>query len=248
MATQLLIYETAVPVSSSRFGKHSIEIGSDYNFSKNLTSVPLMAVEFPQAAGEYPIVFAGEGDTVMPATLLGIREKENLYLDDKGAWEAKYLPAFIRRYPFVFSSNDDGKTFTLCIDEDFAGLNNEDRGQRLFDEEGKPSEYTDKVLKFLQDFQLHFQRTQAFCKRLHELDVLEPAHAQIKMVSGNRTTVTGFQVINRDKLKKLPAETLAGLAKSDELELIYLHLSSMRNFAALNERLGERLGAETQVA
>jgi hypothetical protein len=44
--------------------------------------------------------------------------------------------------------------------------------------------------------------------------------------------------INRDKLKALPGDKLAELAKTDELELLYLHLQSMRNFAAMIERLG----------
>jgi hypothetical protein len=30
-----------------------------YGFSAEVNSVPLMTVEFPQAAAEYPVVFAG---------------------------------------------------------------------------------------------------------------------------------------------------------------------------------------------
>jgi hypothetical protein len=44
--------------------------------------------------------------------------------------------------------------------------------------------------------------------------------------------------VNRDRLKALPPETLAEMAKADELELIYLHLHSLRNFDALRGRLG----------
>jgi hypothetical protein len=40
-----------------------------------------------------------------------------------GGWQAKYIPAFLRRYPFVFSSNDDGNNFVLRIDEGFPGFN-----------------------------------------------------------------------------------------------------------------------------
>ncbi len=45
--------------------------------------------------------------------------------------------------------------------------------------------------------------------------------------------------VNRDKLKALPGETLAELAKTDELELIYLHLHSLRNFEHLRVRLDQ---------
>jgi hypothetical protein len=40
---------------------------------------------------------------MMPVVLLGMRDKENLYVNESNQWEAKYIPAFIRRYPFVFS-------------------------------------------------------------------------------------------------------------------------------------------------
>ena len=128
MARQLLIYESAVPVSRANHHDLSAEVGGDFSFSRAVNSVPLMAVEFPVAAPEYAIVFAGNDTAIMPAVILGLRDNENLYLNGKGGWGARYIPAFIRRYPFVFSSPDEGKNFTLCIDERFPGFNREGRG------------------------------------------------------------------------------------------------------------------------
>ena len=45
--------------------------------------------------------------------------------------------------------------------------------------------------------------------------------------------------VNRAKLKAVSGDKLAELAKTDELELIYLHLQSMRNFTALKDRLAK---------
>lgn len=237
MSSQLLIYERAVPLTAARHGKWSAEVGADYNFSRTVNSVPLMAVEFPHAAADYAIVFAGAGDAVIPAVILGMRADENIYLGEQGTWKAKYVPAFLRRYPFVFSSSADGKTFTLCIDEAFQGFNQQGRGARLFDDAGKPTPYVSNVLKFLEQYQVEFRRTQAFCARLKALELLEPMRAQATTKSGERFALTGFMAVNRDKLKALPADKLAELAKTDELELLYLHLHSMRNFAAMGERL-----------
>jgi hypothetical protein len=241
VSTQLLIYEQAVPVSQARHGNWYVEVGTDYGFSRSVNSVPLMAVEFASAASEYAIVFAGTGDTVMPAVILGMRGDENLYLTKEGGWQAKYIPAFVRRYPFVFSSPDEGKTFTLCIDEKFQGFNQEGKGQKLFSEERKPTPYVENVLKFLQQYQLEFRRTQAFCKKLKDLNLLEPMQAQINFDSGEKMFLTGFSAVDRARLKTLSATVLAELAQSDELELIYTHLLSMRNFAGMRERL---LGAQ----
>lgn len=245
MTTKLLIYETAVPVSKTKHAGMSVEVGMDYGFSRNVNAVPLMAVEFPSAGAEYAMVFAGDEKEVMPAAILGVREQENLYLKKEGGWRARYIPAFVRRYPFVFSSPDDGKTFTLCIDEAFRGLNKEGRGERLFDGEGKPSAYVDNVLKFLQQYQLEFRRTQAFCRKLRELNLLEPMRAQMTLDSGERMALTGFMAVDRARLKTLTAERLAELAKTDELELIYTHLQSLRNFAAMREHVaGTHTGGE----
>lgn len=247
MTTQLLIYETVVPVSSGRHAKCSVEAGQGFAFTRKVNSVPLMAVEFPEATPEYAVVFATSGDEVVPVVILGARQSENLYLGEDDAWQATYVPAFIRRYPFVFSASADGKTFTLCVDEAFQGLNYMGRGQALFTEDGKHTPYVDNVLKFLQEYRSQFVRTQAFCKKLKELDLLEPMQAQFTLGSGEKMSLAGFQAVDRKRLKALPAETLQQMAANDELELIYLHLQSMRNFNGLKERLtesGEGKGAE----
>jgi hypothetical protein len=239
MTTQQLIYENAVPVTRERHGACSVEAGSNFGFARHINSLPLMAVEFQPAAAEYGIVFAGEGEALMPALILGLRAHENLFVTPDGRWDGRYVPAFARRYPFIFASSPDGATFTLCIDEAFEGFNREGRGQALFDAEGAPSVYTQGVLQFLQEYQSQFLRTQAFCRKLGELGLLDPMQAQITSPGGERMSLGGFQVVNRDRLKSLPPPALADLARSDELELAYLHLQSLRNLGTMLARLND---------
>jgi hypothetical protein len=245
MPRQLLIYDTVVPLSSARHGDCYVETGGTYEFTGKVNSVPLMAVEFPSAAAEYAIVFAGSEANLTPAVILGVRGTENLYVKQTSAWDAKYIPAFVRRYPFVFSASPDGQRLTLCIDEEFSGFNREGRGQRLFADDGRPTNYVDNVLKFLQEFQAQFLRTQTFCRKVQELDLLEPMQAQVDLASGERLALGGFKAVSRQKLKALPGEKLARLAQTDELELLYLHLYSMRNFSSLRDRLAVVEGGKT---
>ncbi|MBR0897681.1 SapC family protein [Bradyrhizobium tropiciagri] len=237
MTTQLLIYETVVPLSAARHHGCAIETKRNYEFSGKTNSVPLMAVEFPHAVSEYAIVFAGNKESIMPAVILGVREGENLFLSRDAKWDAKYVPAFVRRYPFVFSTSADGDRLILCIDEAYSGFNREARGQELFDADHKPTQYVQNVLTFLQEYQAQFNRTVAFCKKVLELDLLEPMQAQVETTAGEKLSLAGFMAVNREKLKALSGEKLAELAKSDALELLYLHLQSMRNFQALPSRL-----------
>jgi len=217
-------------------------------FCRRLNAIAVSAAEFVAAAHDYPLVFMtlDGGASFAPAAVTGLDADSNLFVDANGdCWQAKYLPAFVRRYPFVFSSSADGNTFTLCIDESYPGVNREGRGERLFDEHSKPTPYVENVLKFLEQYQIEFRRTQAFCGKLLALGLLEPMRAQANLATGERFALTGFMAVNRERLKALSAEALADLAKTDALELLYLHLHSMRNFSGMMDRLGARRSAET---
>jgi hypothetical protein len=237
MSKQLLIYETAVPVTPARHGRHSVEAGRSYAFSAGVNAVPLMAVEILRAATEYAVVFTEMGNGFMPSVVLGVKGDQNLYLGPDGQWDAKYIPAFIRRYPFVFAASADNKTLTLCVDEGYPGLNTDGRGERLFDDDAKPTPYVNRVLEFLKEYQAHFLRTQALGRRLKELDLLEPMTARVTTPDGGNLSLTGFMAVSRTKLRELASEQLASLARTDELELLYLHLYSMRNFNQVKDRL-----------
>lgn len=247
MATQLLFYSNAVPVSQQKHGDTSLKAGDSYAFAKEVNSVPLTAVEFSAAAAHYPIVFAGNDDVVMPSVILGVRENENLYVDDDGHWTEGYVPAFVRRYPFVFSTDDSGKQFILHIDESFEGVNTAGKGERLFDSDGEQTQYLKNVLNFLQEYQAHFRRTQVFCERLKTLGLLQPMQAQFNLADGEKRSLSGFQVIDREKFKKLDGDTVAQMFANDELECAYLHLHSMRHFNNMVGRMAAPV-AEVEAA
>ena len=59
----------------------------------------------------------------------------------------------------------------------------------------------------------------------------------LTLASGEKMQLTGFMVVNRQRLKALTGETMVELAQTDELELLFLHLQSMRHFTALKDRL-----------
>jgi hypothetical protein len=233
--TQLLFYDKVVPVSPQLHRDLSIE-RIDFGFAAKVNAVPLTAIEMPFAAREYTIVFAGNEEAVAPVVVLGVADSQNLYLDENQAWKADYIPAFVRRYPFVFSQGQDSPQFTLCIDEGWSGCNRQGRGQRLFDDQGQQTPYLQNMLKFLSDYQGQFVRTQAYCKKLKELNLLEPMQAQIVMPDGQKRTLGGFLGASRARIKTLDAENLAELAKTDELELTYLQMASLNNLGSVVNR------------
>ena len=61
--------------------------------------------------------------------------------------------------------------------------------------------------------------------------------AQVTTPKGEKLSLGGFMAVPRKKLRELKGEALEALAKTDELELLYLHLYSMRNFIDVKDRL-----------
>ncbi|KEF41008.1 MAG: hypothetical protein ER33_13960 [Cyanobium sp. CACIAM 14] len=233
MTKQLLFYENAVPVNSERHRSWCLEQQGDYAYTSQSNVVPLTAVEFPFAAMEYSIVFVGTEEAPTPVVLLGVKPEENLYLEDGHRWKARYIPAFVRRYPFVFSQGAEANSYTLCIDESYGGWNQQGRGQALFDGEGKGSEFLEGMMKFVTDYQREIARTSAFCERLKQLDLLDAMSARFKLPNGEDAEVKGFMAVSREKLIQLPGDTLVELAGNGMLELIYAQLLSMRHFGEL---------------
>lgn len=242
MPTQMLIYERATPITVSRHKDTSVKSGTDFSFASKINAMPLMATEFASAAKDYAVVFAGTEDRVMPSIILGARNEENLFVAEDGSWDGAYRPAFLRQYPFVFAGQSGSDTLTLCLDEEYGGVNTDGRGERLFDADGNRTAYLNTMLDFSQKYQGHFRRTEQFCARLQELGLLEPMQATFQMGDGTKVQLGGFFAINREKLKGLDGDTFKSLAQTDELELIYIHLQSMQNLDRLIARLQTKLG------
>ena len=78
---------------------------------------------------------------------------------------------------------------------------------------------------------MHFERTRAFGRKLKELHLLEPVRAQVTSAQGERLSVGGFMAVSRATLRALSGDALQTLAKTYELELLYLHLYSNDTFA-----------------
>jgi hypothetical protein len=244
MTKQMLIYESVVPVSAQRHADVSVDATRDYGFSADVTAVPLMTVEFMAAAAEYAIVFTEVGEDVLPAVVLGARGGHNVYVASDSSWSARYIPAFIRRYPFVFATTPDGKSLAMCIDESHPGVNREGRGERLFTHDGKPTAYARQVSQFLQVYQGQFERTRRFGRKVRDLGLLEPFGSEMTSAKGTKVKIRGMLSASRKKLRELDAEAHLDLARSDELELLYLQMFSLRNFVTVKDKLVDRLKQE----
>jgi hypothetical protein len=236
VSKQLMIYDDIQPLSE-KHANWSVSV-DDHEFISHLNSVPLLATEISLAAAEFPIIFsptATEGE-YLPLAVMGLKDGQNLLLNEKNVLTARYVPAFIRRYPFVLGGSQDSEMMALCIDEASKCLVQDgSKGARLFKEDGSHSEFLTDVVEFLKDYQFRAEMTRSFTKKLHELDLLEPMSANISFKSKEDINLNlgGFFVVKREKLKTLSDADALDLFKKDGLELIYAHIQSLSNFNRL---------------
>ena len=226
-------YKKVVPLNSEQHAGLHIDAMSGYAFTRDATAVLLTTVEFSRASREYPIVFLEDGKNVNPVALLGLPGSKNQYVGEDGKWDASYIPAYVRRYPFIPGSGVADKELVLCFDEDAPNINTE-HGTPLFNE-GERSPFLKRCVHMIDDYQTQVERTAEFSKRLKKLKILVPMKADIKM-DGVTSSLTGFLVVDTPRLKALRPKQLSELVKIDDMVLIYAHLSSIENFNRLTPK------------
>lgn len=227
----VLFYSTPEPLNREQHAKLAlVHQASPYRFALKGTAVPLTVTEFAPAALSYPIIFAGE-DRV-PLAVLGVNNEENLFVDADGGFDYRaYIPAYIRRYPFVLANDDSQDRMIVCIDRGSDLLS--DAGETpLFDAKGEPTEYTQNCIKFCDDYEGERRRTESFVQLLKDNDLFElkkatftPADAN--GVPGQPQTVAEYFGVSEEKLNALPAEKTKELQTSGALAQIYAHLVSL---------------------
>ncbi|MGZ3238658.1 MAG: SapC family protein, partial [Burkholderiaceae bacterium] len=157
-----------------------------------------------------------------------------------GKWDAAYIPAFVRRYPFVLQGNDDSEEFVVMIDEEASGFGAED-GERLFADDGKETALLNETLQLLNQYRAHSQQSSALVKHLRKFDLLIPRVVNAVTHQGATFTMNGFSVVDEQRLMALNDTNLLELARNGSLAIIYAHLISLANIQKLLGRLERKL-------
>ncbi len=237
--SDLVYYEKPVLLDRDRHRGRRVRAGNSFAFARKANSLYLAGVEFNEACKEYAIVFTrAGGGKVVPVVMLGLRSRENLFVDAQERWDARYVPAFVRRYPFVLAELP-GQSLAVCIDEAYAGLS-ESEGEALFDAQGQDTPFLRNALEFLAQYQREYLRTEAFCRRLDQAGLLTAMDARADLVDGRSVTVNGLLVVDEKKLLALPDATALAMFRSGELHLVSMHLASLSNMQGLVDRLALR--------
>jgi hypothetical protein len=240
--TILNFYEKPVVLDRTKHRNLRLKTSpTGYTFAAGTIAIPLAIIEFPQALLDYPIVFAvGDKGPGAPVVLVGIREKENLFVDASGKWLGSYVPAFVRRYPFVLNVDPDTKDPLVLVDEAFDGLS-QTEGERLFNDDGSETDMTKSMLSFLGDFKMQGEYSNQFMERLKKYNLLESQAVVVNRGDEQKITLDGFHIVNEKRLNELDDAAVLDLVRSGDMARIHTHLLSLNNIQRVVQRLSEKL-------
>ena len=225
-----LFYNDLMPLNSRDHANFKAKPVDSPQFLKGVHAIPVTVDEFVEAQRDLPIIFTSGADP-LPIALMGLNEGVNTYVDDDGKiFERVYVPAYIRRYPFMLAKlQPDAEELSLCFDPTWPGLGEFSDGDPMFDVDGQPSQNTKQILEFCESFEQAGQRTKAFMEELKNHDLL--MEGEIAITISERPdqpfTYRGFQMVNREKLAETPAAQLEIWNKTGFLLLLHAHLFSL---------------------
>ena len=211
----------------------SLQPVTDFGFARATNSVLLGAAEYPQAMRNYPIVFTST-EPRFAVGVLGLEGDENLFVGEHGKWrEGNYVPAYVRRYPFIFLEQPGKAELTLCIDA-ASGLLTQSDDHLLF-EGGEPTQLVRNALNFCREFHEQTLASAAFVAELAQRGLLVPNEARIRLNSGKELTLRDFQIVDEAKFNALPDDVFLDWRRRGWLPLVYAHLMSMASWTSLVE-------------
>jgi len=236
-----MFYKEIVPLNATQHGQLKIRPVEKSPFIAQTHAIPITVDEFGLAQRHYPIVFS-IGENPIPIALMGLNEGINVFLDPDGRPidTTTYIPAYIRRYPFLLAKlNQETDELSLCFDPTTEAVGEFDDGQPLFDGD-QPSDATKAILEFCEQFETAGQRTAAFMEDVKKSGLLMDGEVAIQPEGYQQPFIyRGFQMIDEEKLRELRGDELRKMNQNGMLPLLYAHLFSL---AQMREVFARQLG------
>jgi len=225
-----LLYNDLVPLNVEQHGTFKLRTYEAAPYLVGVHAVPLTVDEFAQCSRHLPIVFSS-GPNPVPLALMGLNEGVNTLVDSDGKLlrEDGYIPAYIRRYPWMLVRLDPNKDeMSLCFDPTVDFIGEFEDGQPLI-ENGEATQLTQDLLAFCQNFEEAAQRTGNFMKELEESGLLMEGELSIQVSDVEQPFVyRGFQMVSEEKLRELRGDQLRKLNQNGILPLVHAHLLSLQ--------------------
>ena len=224
-----LLYNALDALNSGQHGKMKLKKSYALPQVGQTHAIPVTVEEFTIVQRHYPIIFSA-GENPIPLALLALNEGMNTFFDEDGKPldTNVYVPAYLRRYPFLLAKlTPETDELSLCFDPTAGAIAEDADGQALF-EGDQPSEATRNILNFCEQFETAGQRTQAFMDDLLKSGLLMDGEVAIQPEGVDQPFLyRGFRMVDEEKLRELRGDELRKMNQSGMLAAIYAHLFSL---------------------
>ena len=233
LSGNVMFYKNPQPLSPEQHGGLGVkQIDQPFGFLREAHAVPVTVTEFGMGGTAYPIIFVG--NDYAPVAVMGVRQNENLFVDEAGKTDQDfYVPAFVRRYPFVFANDENADRLLLCVDRDAPMVSNQP--DVPFFQNGEATEFTTNAIEFCKEYERQRRATVEFISLIKELGLFEqktvafqPRDAQ-GQPQGDQQKIADYWAVDENKLNELPADKFNLLRENGALGAIYAHMISLLN-------------------
>lgn len=204
--------------------------------------------EFRSAQAFYPILFhRDQRGEMYPVALFGFEAGENLFLDDAG-WHARYVPAMIRRQPFLIGFEAETrpgqaeKRRMLSLDMAHPRVSTE-QGEPLFQPLGGRTPFLEEMAALLEAMYHGGEMNRRFIEALQGHGLIEHVTFDIALANGSRNQLLGFSAIDEEKVRGLSDAALGQLSRDGFLMPLFMMLASTSNVRTLIEMKNARMKA-----
>ena len=195
-------------------------------------------MEFRDIQSCYPILFTKDPNTggFFAAALIGFEADQNLFLQDNG-WDAAYVPAMVRRQPFLMATGGEGgnETPVVSLDLDHPRVS-QDEGEALFDTGGDPTGFLNQKIELLDKLHRGLQHSSGFIDTLLQHELLEQISLDIAFNDGSKKSVQGFYCIAEERLYQLKGDVLESLNQAGYLQAVFMAVASLSRIRDIIER------------
>lgn len=236
----VLFYKRPEPLSQAAHGNLGVkQIDQPFGFLRDAHAIPVTVSEFGMAATSYPVIFIGEEYT--PIAAMGVRQNQNLFVTNDGRTEPDYyVPAFVRRYPFVFANDQKNEQLLLCVDREAPMVTTEP--EVAFFDGAEPSKFTQDAIEFCKEFERQRVATVQFSELMKKHDLFEEKSIsfQPRDPAGNEVgdpqKIADYWAVSEERLNKLDDAAFQELRAAGALGAIYSHLVSLLNWPTVIQR------------
>ena len=223
-----LFYRSVVPLDRETHREFGLAAMPSYAFAAASHLIPAVVDEFPAACAALPIVFTLDATGASPVFLAGLTPGRNAYVRADGSWAAAYVPAYLRRYPFILGEVPNAEPL-ICLD-DKADTLDKDSGEGrvpLFTSDGGDTDWLVERIRLVTEYTTAAKRTQAMSKVLADLKLLQPITVQ-NTTDGASSAIHGLLAVSEPALTALSDADFLRLRADGTLAAIYTHLVSLR--------------------